>query len=168
MAASSLSNTTAMVLCPPRDVWPAIDEIRNTHDKAASKWPPHVNLCFPFVPSHKFETRKVALEAKMARIPSFTITLDTFATVGTSKKKEGRRFICLVPNVSNSEALGAVKSALKSVFPECTPRVEVHLTVGQAKGEECPKLIEQFEKQWNRLTWTVDNVAFLEKTKSRF
>ncbi|OIW32487.1 hypothetical protein CONLIGDRAFT_271582 [Coniochaeta ligniaria NRRL 30616] len=43
------SHHTALCLVPPRHLWPSIDRLRALYDKAFEKWPPHLNLIYPFV-----------------------------------------------------------------------------------------------------------------------
>jgi uncharacterized protein (UPF0248 family)/2'-5' RNA ligase len=43
------SHHTSLCLVPPRHLWPSIDRLRALYDKAYKKWPPHINLIYPFV-----------------------------------------------------------------------------------------------------------------------
>ncbi|KAK0718248.1 hypothetical protein B0T26DRAFT_647738 [Lasiosphaeria miniovina] len=43
------SHDTALCIIPPRHLWPAVDSLRALYDKAHGKWPPHVNVIYPFV-----------------------------------------------------------------------------------------------------------------------
>jgi 2'-5' RNA ligase len=43
------SYQTALCLVPPQHLWPSIDRLRALYDGAYQKWPPHVNLIYPFV-----------------------------------------------------------------------------------------------------------------------
>ncbi|KID61949.1 DUF455 domain protein, partial [Metarhizium hybridum] len=43
------SHDTAVCLTPPKNLWPSINSVRRLYDKAFEKWPPHVNLVYPFV-----------------------------------------------------------------------------------------------------------------------
>ncbi|KAK3306669.1 2'-5' RNA ligase superfamily-domain-containing protein [Chaetomium strumarium] len=43
------SHDTALALIPPRHLWPRIDRLRALYDKAYPRWPPHINLVYPFV-----------------------------------------------------------------------------------------------------------------------
>jgi len=44
------AETSAIVVSPPPQAWEPIQDIRVKHDKAYSRWMPHINLIFPFVP----------------------------------------------------------------------------------------------------------------------
>ncbi|OAA56673.1 Endonuclease/exonuclease/phosphatase [Niveomyces insectorum RCEF 264] len=57
------SYDTAVCLVPPTSCWPPVDRLRSLYDKAYRKWPPHVNLIYPFV-------RPESLEAASKRIQS--------------------------------------------------------------------------------------------------
>jgi hypothetical protein len=51
LPSSPLSNLTAVVLLPPRDLWEPIQSIRRLLDKKhVDRWPPHVTLFYPFYP----------------------------------------------------------------------------------------------------------------------
>ncbi len=43
------SYETALCIVPPRQLWAPVDRLRALYDKAYEKWPPHVNLVYPFV-----------------------------------------------------------------------------------------------------------------------
>ncbi|KAK3369038.1 hypothetical protein B0T24DRAFT_350401 [Lasiosphaeria ovina] len=43
------SHDAALCIIPPRHLWPAVDSLRALYDKAHGKWPPHVNVIYPFV-----------------------------------------------------------------------------------------------------------------------
>ena len=43
------SHDAALCIIPPKHLWPVVDNLRALYDKAYGKWPPHVNLLYPFV-----------------------------------------------------------------------------------------------------------------------
>ncbi|KAK5998164.1 Poly(A) polymerase-like protein [Cladobotryum mycophilum] len=43
------SHDTALCLIPPNHLWNPINRLRSLNDKAYGKWPPHLNLIYPFV-----------------------------------------------------------------------------------------------------------------------
>lgn len=46
---SVTSRDTALCIIPPRCQWSKVDQLRSHYDRAYGKWPPHVNLVYPFV-----------------------------------------------------------------------------------------------------------------------
>lgn len=44
------SYNSALCLLPPRSTWSRVDRFRVLNDKGYGRWPPHVNLIYPFVP----------------------------------------------------------------------------------------------------------------------
>lgn len=46
---SLTSRDTALCIIPPRSQWSKVDQLRSHYDRAYGKWPPHVNLIYPFV-----------------------------------------------------------------------------------------------------------------------
>ncbi|WPJ61484.1 hypothetical protein SMAC4_01794 [Sordaria macrospora] len=43
------SHDTALAIIPPPHLWGPINSLRALYDKAYHKWPPHINLIYPFV-----------------------------------------------------------------------------------------------------------------------
>ncbi|KAI0120386.1 hypothetical protein F4776DRAFT_252265 [Hypoxylon sp. NC0597] len=43
------SYNTALCIIPPMHQWPPVDQLRSVYDPAYKKWPPHINLVYPFV-----------------------------------------------------------------------------------------------------------------------
>ncbi|KAK4231274.1 nuclear poly(A) polymerase 1 [Podospora fimiseda] len=69
------SHNTALAIIPPSQLWAPIDHLRCLYDKAYVKWPPHINLLYPFIPPTSLE-----LLSSTSLQPSsspFNLTLDT-------------------------------------------------------------------------------------------
>ncbi|KAF2194555.1 hypothetical protein K469DRAFT_706023 [Zopfia rhizophila CBS 207.26] len=60
--ARHLSHKSALALLPPSTITPPIEAVRQTHDKQFARWPPHINLIYPFLasPSEVAENEKTA------------------------------------------------------------------------------------------------------------
>ena len=61
----SLRHTSALVMLPPKSVWPAIQDIRCVRDKSYLRWMPHVNVLYPFLEDDE-EGTNFAEAAKVA------------------------------------------------------------------------------------------------------
>ncbi|KAI6455252.1 hypothetical protein MCOR17_008741 [Pyricularia oryzae] len=70
-AIPTTSHDTALCIVPPRQLWPTIDRLRSLYDDAFGKWPPHINLVYPFVQvaslDHAVAAIASELEAKLRR-----------------------------------------------------------------------------------------------------
>ncbi len=136
----------ALIVGPPEDLWGPIQAIRATHDKAYDRWPPHVNVLWPFLPVAQADEAAKRARAALARVRPFQLTLATFGHFVQSKKVT----VHLQPRTDPPDALRALQDALLTVFPDCTHLREhehgfsPHLTVGQwakaALSKEIPHL----------------------------
>jgi len=73
--------TSALCIIPPDYMHEYIDKYRRLYDSAQKRWPPHINIVFPFVPLTDFPSIKTKLEEafKIYEITSFVIHLDTIS-----------------------------------------------------------------------------------------
>lgn len=63
---------SAVCIIPPKQYWDTIQAIREKHDKAFQRWPPHINLLYPFIPEEYFADAKRRLN--LGSIDPFEIT----------------------------------------------------------------------------------------------
>jgi len=53
-----------------------VNEIRLAYDRAAKRWPPHINFMFPFIPVEQFEEAREKLEAELQNESAFEVVLE--------------------------------------------------------------------------------------------
>lgn len=142
-----LSHKSALVLLPPSSISAPIETVRHVHDKHFARWPPHINLLYPFlaspseVPGGSDETGRrlkqdirMRIEKATKTIAQFRILLGTGAP-GSFSHGAKSKTVWLGPA---TRAVQALQATLQAEFAECnadqrpyTP----HLSVGQARSD---------------------------------
>jgi len=161
--------TTAVVISPPQADWPPIQNIRSQFDKAFARWPPHINLLYPFVPEQELEEATKRISRSLHDFKPFELTLAQFDMFS-----QGRSGVTVHLKPNDDEAMPALKrlqSALEAVYPYCddlssksSDGFHPHLTVGQWPTRlEAKKFISQLA--FKPLTFQVNCLYILVRTK---
>jgi endonuclease/exonuclease/phosphatase family metal-dependent hydrolase len=130
------SYETALCIIPPLHQCNEIDRLRNLYDKAWGRWPPHINLIYPFVSPNLLPQAKAMVEAKLA-----SVTLSSNAIIlnapGTSSHRANHTVFLSEATTSsdNSGPLAVLRSAVLEVLGQPTSPSKFHLTVGQPVDE---------------------------------
>jgi 2'-5' RNA ligase len=162
---SSKTHQTAVAVVPPQEVWGPIQAIRERHDRQFRRWPPHVNLLYPFYPARQFKEAHPSLVAACARITPFTVTLAEFRFFLHPSRKAT---FWLAPEPK--EDLVRLQAALQAACPDCddlsrfaagfTP----HLSVGQAGSpQEAQRLQDGWQRTWEPIRFELAAVALLDR-----
>lgn len=125
---------TAIAIVPPASSeasWAQLQQLREAlRDKGFYRWPPHVNLLYPFVDVELFEEVAHALAAQLEFFPAFDIQLSNFGVFGGNKS--GVCYLEPIPNrVSAVKDLYSQVALVMSRYMECAPAKQftAHLTV---------------------------------------
>jgi 2'-5' RNA ligase/endonuclease/exonuclease/phosphatase family metal-dependent hydrolase len=137
LEAAKASHDSACAIVPPENVWPPINAIREELDPAYGKWPPHINLSYPF--ASQLANAELALAHALRDTQPFTLRLEG---LGRFPRRDGRATIYLRPH---AEALGELQRAIDSAVPLPRTRpVTHHLTVAVAREQPEAPVIEPF------------------------
>ncbi|KAF1844184.1 uncharacterized protein K460DRAFT_369052 [Cucurbitaria berberidis CBS 394.84] len=189
-----LSHKSALALLPSSSITAPIEAVRRVHDKHFARWPPHINLLYPFLasPSETIEQGATSTsqlkESIRTRISKVTRNIAPFHVSlsaelpGTFSHSQRSKTVWLGPSTQSIQQLQA---DFQAEFSECnadqrpfTP----HLSMGQAGSEQGALLLrEEIKKSVRELTtvkeelpmaldWYVDKVFVIERTgyKDRF
>jgi hypothetical protein len=190
--APHLSHKSALALLPPSLITPPIESIRRVHDKHFARWPPHINLIYPFLaspsedagqqghghgkpePPRLKQDIRLRIQKAVKHVPPFRVALSADPPGIFSHSKRSKT-VWLGPSPGAVEHLQA---ALQAEFSECdsdsrpfTP----HLSVGQAHSDvEAQKLGAELKRSISEhlsgagenedhLSWYVDRVYVIER-----
>jgi 2'-5' RNA ligase len=162
---SGKSHRTAVTIAPPEPAWEPIQAIRRRYDRQIHRWPPHINLLYPFRPRAEFSTAAPTLVDVCASIGPFALPLGVFRSFRHSSR---RCTLWLAPEPA--EELRRLQTTLQAAFPDCndlgrfpagfTP----HLSVGQFPSpRECELTREQLQASWQPITFAVTQLALLAR-----
>ncbi|PRW59353.1 2 -5 RNA ligase [Chlorella sorokiniana] len=169
LAAAGKTHKTAIALIPPRSVWAPLQEVRCFNDKSFVRWPPHVNLLYPFLDSQHFPAAAQAAAEALRSFKPFQVTLcePSFFEHGRSCT------LWLCPGSPSGELL-AVQAALERAFPHCTDlssdsgrgitAFTPHLSLGQWRTRaDVEAAAAQLAAGWSPLSFEVAGVGLIAR-----
>lgn len=153
---------SAIVIIPPKELWPAIQSIRKLYDKKVDRWMPHITLIYGFVPEKYFKEASELISNSLKQLTPFTITLSEFNTFTHRSSSTA----WLKPIVNPSKALHELQATLQKLFPQCNEQSHKangftpHLSVGQF---DSPTIAMKKLPTWQPLEFTVDSIALISR-----
>jgi 2'-5' RNA ligase len=163
------SPLAALALVVPEALAAPIEAIRQLHDPAFSRWPPHANFLFPFLPANEVGDAGVLAQldaALLARVPQFRVTLarfDVFASSGT---------LYLRVDVEPREALDVIYGAVAALFPQCCGKARefhAHVTVARGEVPALEALAVQLRATWKPIEFVCERLGVLTReAETRF
>lgn len=160
------SPLVALAVVPPTELWGPIQKIRAVHarPKQFKRWPPHVNILWPFMPPLELPDAVLVLKEALASVVPFVLELDNFSSFVHGKMAH---FI-LDANIPELVSLHAVVAKLYPESEKDSQRgFHGHLTVGQVSGDKATirQLVdtqcEKFQKDWQPPRFLVDHLVVL-------
>lgn len=154
--------TTACCIVPPVGEWDTIQSIRRIHDPAMQRWPPHINLLFPFLPLESFEKAAALAAATLKGIKPFRCRLNNRLGIFSHRDDDT---LYIQPETDNNDIHSLQAKLFQSMYPKQQQKqlYTPHLTLGKWKSHhtaqaqlECTKRLKPFE-------WNVSNVLFLSR-----
>jgi len=155
-----LTSNTALSICPPQYLWPQIQTIRKKYDKAAKRWPPHINLLFPFVYPNNFDEIKQKLEKEL-KIEPFTLQMNEPSNEVACREKS----VWSLPK--NKEELHELHHQITKIL-SIESQFNPHMTFGQVNVNEIDEQLKDIQNLWLELEFEVDEIFFLKKEGENF
>jgi len=163
------SNTSAVVIIPPKKIWTPIQEIRKKYDRHVNNWMPHITLLYPFVSEDEYSSIEKEFSEKCCEIKPFEIALNTFHYFN---HKRQRYTMWLNPEPIN--LIQKIQAQILKIVPKFNDVNKYkngfipHLSVGQITGKTNLKsVINELQNNWTALTCHLKKIYFISRKKSK-
>jgi len=142
-----------------------VQDFRKIHDRQFRRWPPHINILYPFVAKKYYKEALPLIKKALIGIKPFEIT---FKEIRYFEHKSKRCTLYLAPNPK--EKMKELYSRLLKVFPFCNHQSSFkggftpHLSIGQAQNKiEAEKLLEEAKNELCPISFFVKSVYILSR-----
>ncbi|TGJ81024.1 hypothetical protein E0Z10_g7745 [Xylaria hypoxylon] len=162
------SHDTALCIIPPKRFWPLFNRLRSLHDKAYEKWPPHINLIYPYVGVENLSSASelVASVASQTSLDAVKIRLD--AADVFSHRHDNTIFIYDNDKERISRLHDLRKIVLRALGHTSTKKnYRMHMTIGQSQdlNSSSHKFLLEKASLLPTVEWTVDKLYILVRER---
>ena len=167
------THSSTIALVPPDEAWETVQALRYTlEDKGVYRWPPHVNLLYPFVVESHIPLALPKVRAALSNMEPFQVRLAEFGLFAHRRKCT----LWLRPDTSpDTLALDRLQQALQDAVPECHEqrsnfggRFSPHMTVTHLDNDkrsvrECEQLRDDLQASWQPVTFMCTEVHVMTR-----
>ncbi|UJR14808.1 hypothetical protein I4U23_001795 [Adineta vaga] len=134
----SISHRSALVILPSTDHWSMIDNYRQQYDPSYNRWPPHVNVLWPFFDLNGCEDDEenilLPLRLLLSKFGSFDAEVNEIDTFVENN-------VCFMKmNNKSRSKVQELYEAVKQLFPQCCTNkrnaYNPHMTIAQFDSTE--------------------------------
>jgi len=166
------SYQTALCIIPPAHLQSQIDSLRALYDKAHGKWPPHINLIYPFVTVENLPSAMDLISSNLRELGTDSerrkINLQMNVQDHFSHRHSNTVFVA-PSNNAGGESLKALRGSILEGFKGSEDEREYHphLTIGQTPAN-APSMLEYLLNKARLLLpfeWQVDELVVLVRER---
>ncbi|MBP6721296.1 MAG: DUF504 domain-containing protein [Bacteroidia bacterium] len=162
---------SALTLLPPASVWHEIQALRRQYDSTFSRWMPHINLLYGFIPQPYFAEAAVVLQNALSGFASFELTLEGF----DSFEHADSTTIYLRPDADSIRKLREIQQISRDLFPNCDEQNRhgdwnPHLTVAKiphSRKREAKQLLTEWNSLWTPVSFEVNVLSLIARAGNR-
>lgn len=164
---------TALCLIPPQRLWPSIERLRCRYDAAYEKWPPHINLIYPFVSAHDLQAASESVvgclgrEGMLRDLRGLKIVLDA---VSFFKRKHSNTLYLHDRDPGRTMTLIHLRSSiLRALGHDDAGSYTMHMSVGQttdAESDSHKSLLEKLARL-PPLCWEAGHLVVVTRDRSQ-
>lgn len=134
----SISHRSALVILPTINHWSLIEKYREEYDPSFNRWPPHINVLWPFFDLTDCEDDEenilLRLRLLLCQYPSFEAEINEIDSFIENN-------ICFMKlNEESTDHVKRLYEQVKQLFPQCSTNkrnvYNPHMTIAQFDNEE--------------------------------
>ncbi|KAF1949803.1 hypothetical protein CC80DRAFT_555032 [Byssothecium circinans] len=131
---ATTSYETALCIIPPQSDCRELDSLRALYDKAYGKWPPHINIVYPFVAPENLHRAKSQIEKALeaSTIPKQPLTLDQS---GYFMHRTNSTVFLNGGDFESSSILLDLRATILRALGQDATSSNFHMTIGQSENE---------------------------------
>ncbi|GAP86240.1 putative endonuclease Exonuclease phosphatase [Rosellinia necatrix] len=132
------SHDTALCIIPPRRFWPVFDHLRSLYDKAYEKWPPHINLVYPYVRVESLPRASALVASQMSLMSQgATSSLSTAIRLDAADvfphKRDNTIFVYDSDKGRTTRIRDLRRMVLTALATTSAKQYRMHMTIGQSQ-----------------------------------
>ena len=167
-------HASTVALIPPDEAWDQLQALRyELQDKGLYRWPPHVNLLYPFLVESHIPLVLSKLRTSLREVQPFQVTLQEFGLFVHKKSAT----LWLRPDITPDPlALDRLQQALQDAVPDCheqrssfAGRFTPHMTVthfdtcNDFSISDCEDVRQRLQATWQPVTFTCSQVHVMTR-----
>lgn len=163
------SYDTALCIIPPKHLWPTVNHLRAVHDPAYKKWPPHVNLVYPFVPVHDLSKASDLIVSQLQKRnqgDELTVRLES---TGFFTNNQKNTVYLHDEDPIRAAKLTGLREAILASLGHAPGNYQMHMTVGQTKDPDSLLHKSTLQKAGllPKFEWVIDKVYIMIRDKDK-
>ncbi|KAI1298958.1 hypothetical protein F5Y03DRAFT_366950 [Xylaria venustula] len=161
------SHDTALCVIPPKQLWPLFNDLRSLYDKAYEKWPPHINLVYPYVRIENLSRASDLVASVASQKSTGAIKIRLNAADVFCHKHDNTIFIYDDDKERTATLQDLRQALLKALGHNSTPNHRMHMTIGQSQelDRSSHKFLLEKASLLPEAEWTVDQLFILVRER---
>ncbi|KAI1426900.1 hypothetical protein F5Y12DRAFT_783695 [Xylaria sp. FL1777] len=161
------SHDTALCVIPPKRFWPLFNGLRSLYDKAYEKWPPHINLVYPFVRVENLSRASETITSVASQISLDSVKIRLNAADVFSHRHDNTIFIYDNDEERTARLYDLRQAALSALGHTSTINYPMHMTIGQSQelNSDSHKFLLEKASLLPAAEWTVDTLCILVRER---
>jgi 2'-5' RNA ligase/endonuclease/exonuclease/phosphatase family metal-dependent hydrolase len=157
-----------LCLIPPQDIWGPIDRFRALNDKGYGKWPPHINLIYPFVPPNSLD-QVADLLSRLNYSDTLPFRL-SLTEVDSFDRKHDSTIYIRPDHASDGHVLRVLNKRLHNALGRTERKpYQPHMTVAQSydSNSDAHDFLLDKARLLTPFTWEAADIAILVRDRQK-